>query len=262
MIESAWVVNVGNELLIGRVVNTNASWLARRLTFLGVKVSRIIVVPDSVGDIAEVVGEGLKRVDLLVITGGLGPTPDDITCEAVSKALRRRWTLNQEAYQMVAEKYARRGYPMTPEREKMAYLPEGAIPIPNPVGTAPGVYLEHEGKIVVLLPGVPKEMESMWEEYVERLLAPRLPPRKFVERVIYVHGLPEADASPEISCVMRKYRTVYIKSHPKGHEVERPFIEVHVYASSEREEEAREVVERAVEELVERLKSKGGEVRL
>jgi nicotinamide-nucleotide amidase len=142
----AWILSVGNELLIGRVVNTNAAWLASKLTHLGYSVRRVVVVPDEEGDIAEVFREALGRADVVISTGGLGPTPDDITNLAFCKALGVEPVVNQEALRMVKEKYEVRGYPLTREREKMAMMPPGAKPLPNPAGTAPGILYEHGGE--------------------------------------------------------------------------------------------------------------------
>ena len=114
----AWIISVGNELLIGRVVNTNAAWLAAKLTYLGYAVRRIVVVPDEENEIVEAFRDAMERSDVVISTGGLGPTPDDITNLAFCKALGVEAEVNEEALRMVREKYESRGYPMTPEREK------------------------------------------------------------------------------------------------------------------------------------------------
>lgn len=253
---TAWIVTVGNELLIGRVVNTNAAWLAAKLTHLGYLVKRIVVVPDVEEEIVEVFREALGRADVVVSTGGLGPTPDDITNLAFAKAVGEEAVVNEEAFRMVKEKYESRGYPITEERVKMAKMPRGAKPLPNPVGTAPGILYQKEDKIVVLLPGVPREMEAIFENYVEPLLKARGPPIHFAESIVVVKGVPEADMSPIIRETMRRYPTVYVKSHPKGFEVEAPVLEVHVYASAGERAEAERIVAEAVEFLVKLAKSK------
>jgi nicotinamide-nucleotide amidase len=254
----AWILSVGNELLIGRVVNTNAAWLASKLTHLGYSVRRVVAVPDEEGDIVEVFREALGRADVVISTGGLGPTPDDITNLAFCKALGVEPVVNQEALRMVKEKYEARGYPLTPEREKMAMMPPGAKPLPNPVGTAPGILYEHGGRVVVLLPGVPREMEAIFEGYVEPVLRSRGPPVYFAEQVLVVRGVPEADVAPVIREVMKMDPALYIKSHPKGFEVEAPLLHIHIYASAEDRQRAEALVEAAVGRLKQLLIAKFG----
>lgn len=255
---SAWIISVGNELLIGRVVNTNAAWLAAKLTYLGYAVRRIVVVPDEENEIVEAFRDAMARSDVVISTGGLGPTPDDITNLAFCKALGVEAEVNGEALRMVREKYESRGYPMTPEREKMAKMPPGAVPLPNPVGTAPGILYQRGDRVVVLLPGVPREMEAIFENSVEPLLKSRGPPVYFSEKVVVVRGVPEADAAPILKEVLKIDPRLYVKSHPRGVEVGAPLLHVHIYASAGSEEEAQGLVKKAAERLVELLKSRPG----
>ncbi|ABL78773.1 competence/damage-inducible protein cinA [Thermofilum pendens Hrk 5] len=251
---SAWILSVGNELLIGRVVNTNAAWLAQRLTLLGYAVRRIVVVPDVEEEIAGAFRDALGSADVVVSTGGLGPTPDDVTNFALAKALGRPAEVNAEALRMVEEKYARRGYPMTPEREKMAVMPRGARPLPNPVGTAPGILVEEGSKIVVCLPGVPSEMEAIFLEHVEPLLRSRGPPHFYAERVVRVKGVPESDVAPVVKKALKLSELVYVKSHPRGFEVDAPVLEIHVYGGSEKPGEAESEVERVAAFVAEEIR--------
>ncbi|GAB6148352.1 nicotinamide mononucleotide deamidase-related protein [Stetteria hydrogenophila] len=255
---AAWIISVGNELLIGRVVNTNASYLARRLTFLGFNVDRIITVPDKVEDIVEELRRGLGRARLIITTGGLGPTMDDLTLEGIARAVNRPLQVNEEAYRQVKEFYERRGLPMTRERVKMAMLPEGAIPLRNPVGAAPGVFLEVDGRVIVALPGVPREMEAIFEgEVVPRIkrLAPKL---AVVECGVVVRGVPESSLAPLLGELARRNPSAYIKSHPKGHEVEEPVVDVRVLASAEREEDALELARNIIGEVKRKARELGG----
>ncbi|MEM2609951.1 MAG: molybdopterin-binding protein, partial [Candidatus Bathyarchaeia archaeon] len=166
------IICVGNELLIGKTLNTNAQWLAKRATSLGVTLKRITVVGDDVDEIACAVREALGRKPRFIITtGGLGPTFDDKTLEGIAKAINRRLELNEKALEMVRKKYeeyakARKinAIEMTAHRIKMAQLPEGAEPLPNPVGTAPGVLVRIGGTDLIALPGVPSEMEAIFDE--------------------------------------------------------------------------------------------------
>lgn len=236
----AWILSIGNELLIGRIVNTNASWLARMLSLLGFEVTRIITVPDKVDDISEELSRGLRRARVIVTTGGLGPTYDDRTLEAVAKALGVGLELNREALEMVREFYHKKGLKLTPEREKMAMLPIGAKPLPNPAGAAPGVIIEHGDTVVVSLPGVPAEMKAIFEAYVVPLLRGLAPPRHIVECSLVIEGVPESSLAPALKRLAKENPEAYIKSHPKGHEILGPVLDVRVLVSSPDAERAEE----------------------
>jgi len=143
------MICIGNELLIGKTLNTNANWLAERATALGITVRSITTVRDEIDEIKRAVNHALERKPrFLITTGGLGPTYDDKTLEGLAEALGLRLTVNEKALKMVREKYEayfKEGRmdraELTPSRIKMAKIPEGAEPLPNPVGTAPGVHL-------------------------------------------------------------------------------------------------------------------------
>ncbi|MGC9170159.1 MAG: nicotinamide mononucleotide deamidase-related protein [Thermoproteus sp.] len=250
---SAWIISIGNELLIGRVVNTNAAWLARKLTYLGYQVRRIVVVPDDEAEIVAAFREALSKADLVVSTGGLGPTPDDITNLAAAKALGVDAVLDEIAKEWVLEKYRQRGYQVTPERLKMAYIPRGAKPLYNSAGVAPGIWAEQGGKILLVLPGVPKEMEAIFEEQAEPLLRARGPGLCFAEDSFYLAGVPEADLSPVLRETLKIDERVYVKSHPKGHETGAPLEEIHIYGSAGNCDEARNLVAKVRQFLVDEI---------
>ncbi len=257
----AWLLTIGNEILIGRVVNTNAAWLARRLTFLGFNVERIIVTPDEPSEVAAEIRRALERGDVRVVvtTGGLGPTYDDRTLEAVALALSRRLVLNEEALRWVRQKYESGGMEMTREREKMAYLPEGAAPIMNPVGTAPGALVKAGETIIVSLPGVPAEMQAMFEEVMPTLRG-LAPPLSVADCGFVVVGVPESALAPYVEESERKNPGCYVKSHPKGHEIRGPVLEIRVLASGRDPREAKERAQRALEVVKGGARSLGGEV--
>ncbi|KSW12314.1 damage-inducible protein CinA [Pyrodictium occultum] len=227
----AWIITIGNELLIGRTVNTNAATIARELTLRGVLVKRIVVVGDSIDEIATAVREALGSADIVVTTGGLGPTDDDMTMEAVAAAIDEPLVLNPEALEMVKKFYGEKGLPLTRERIKMAYLPRGAEPLPNPVGAAPGAYIIYSGSHIIMLPGVPAEMEAMLQEALKKL-KPFLPRLCVVEEGITIRGVPESTLAPLLRRAAKSCSDCYVKSHPKGHEVREPVVEVKVLASA------------------------------
>ncbi len=260
MLPKAWIISIGNEVVSGQIVNTNGAWLAKRLVILGFDVRRIIAVPDLEEEVVDVFKDALNRaVDVIISTGGLGPTYDDRTSEFIAKALGRKLILNKEALKLVEEKYSLKGLPMTEHRVKMAMLPEGAMPLPNPVGTAPAVLVETNKSIIIALPGVPREMKAIYEEYVEDIIKKKAPKVYRVEKWFKVVGLPESSIAPIIDRVVKKYKTVYIKSHPRGEELSNPVIHVYIVASSLKDHsEAEKLVERVYRELVEEfLRLKG-----
>src|SRR5687767_1422694 len=158
----AEILSIGNEVLSGRTLDTNFQFLARLLEDSGAPVVGHQTVPDDARAIAAALRTGLQRAELVVATGGLGPTPDDLTVKAVAQALGRPLILHPEILEAIHERWASwsRG-PMPANNEQQALLPSGATAWPNPVGSAPGIHLQHEGRDVVLLPGVPDEMETL-----------------------------------------------------------------------------------------------------
>ena len=262
------IICVGNELLIGKIVNTNAHWLAKRATSLGMTVKRVTAVSDDVAEIATVVRESLKRKPKLIITtGGLGPTFDDRTLEGIAKALNRELEVNQKALGMVRKKYetyAKEGkieeVELTPPRVKMAKLPEGSKPLPNPVGTAPGVETKVGGTFLIALPGVPSEMDAIFEESVAPLIKKEAGATVFFERSVFADGIMESALAPLIDEVMHDNSCVYIKSHPKGQE-KKPHLEVHFSTTTKNHETARKCVDVAVAQLSQLIEENGGTIR-
>ncbi len=263
------IICVGNELLIGKTLNTNAHWLAKRATSLGAMVKRITVVGDDVDEIANAVREAVKRKPKFIIaTGGLGPTFDDKTSEGIAKALKRKLEVNDKALRMVKEKYEAyfeegrmERVELTPARVKMATLPEGAEPLSNPVGTAPGVMIKMDKTFLVALPGVPPEMKAIFDEDVTSLLKKEAGKVTFFEASIYADGIMESSLAPSIDQVMHNNPHVYIKSHPKGEE-RKPHIEIHFSTTAENSRTAKNRLGKAIVQLSELVQKKGGKIKL
>jgi nicotinamide-nucleotide amidase len=261
------IICVGNELLIGKTLNTNAQWLSKQATALGITVKRVTVVADDVNEIANAVRETLRRKpQFMITTGGLGPTFDDKTLEGIAKALNRKLEINEKALKMVREKYE--AYAMekgtetvelTPPRIKMATLPEKAEPIPNPVGTAPGIRADLEKTMLIALPGVPSEMKAIFHETVEGLLKQASDKTAFYEKSIYADDIMESSLAPLIDKVMQDNPGVYIKSHPKGRE-NRPHIEIHVSITAREAEKSEEKLQKAIMQLSSAIGKIGGKV--
>ena len=163
---NAEILAVGTELLMGQIANTNAQYLSRRLADLGINVYYHTVVGDNPGRLKDSLQLALGRSDIVITTGGLGPTKDDLTKETIAEAMGRKLELHQESYEYIRIFFERLHRNMAANNTKQAYFPEGCIIIPNHNGTAPGCIIEQEGKTVVMFPGPPKEMIPMFEETV------------------------------------------------------------------------------------------------
>ncbi|MEN3026168.1 MAG: competence/damage-inducible protein A [Chlorobiota bacterium] len=158
---SAAIVGIGNELLLGQVTNTNAAWLAQRCSELGFRVLYQSVVGDSVSEIVQELRRLWERVELIVTTGGLGPTHDDVTVEAIAEFLGEELQEHPIVREWLAEKARQRGQSLLERVLRQALLPPSALPLPNPVGQAPGIWIERNGKALLALPGVPAEMQAI-----------------------------------------------------------------------------------------------------
>lgn len=248
----AIILGIGNELLIGKVLNTNAHWLSGELTKLGFLVEASLVVRDETIEIARAFRQALSRRPQVVLsTGGLGPTFDDKTAEGLARAVNRPLVLDSRALGLVKRKYEARGMPLTRERIKMAYLPLGSTPLENPVGTAPGIYLKERGTHIFALPGPPGEMEAIFKESVVPLLVRAFKPVNFYEAIAIVRGIPESGFAPVTRKAAEKYKSVYVKSHPRGFEGGSPVLELHLTGFGEKAaEEIAECFEYLIAEAV------------
>jgi len=218
---TAEILTIGNELIDGLRTDTNATWLAKKLTNLGIRVAQITSVGDIVKDVAAAIRGALARFpDVLIITGGLGPTIDDRTSEGLARATRRNLVLNPAALEMVKMSYARvhaRGLVLhdwlTSARKKMAFLPNGATALPNPVGTAPGIQIRQGKTLIICLPGVPTEMRAIFTKYVRDDLVKLN--RQAKQRVtIDVQGIEESTLAPLFDRLSKKFRHLDVRSYP------------------------------------------------
>jgi nicotinamide-nucleotide amidase len=201
------LINTGSELLLGRVLNTHQQWICRRLADLGFVVACQIAVPDTAQAIQEAVWEALSRADLVIITGGLGPTSDDLTRELIAQLLGKKLLLDEKVVSHIKQFFAARKRPMPANNEVQAMVPEDAIVLWNSNGTAPGLAMEvkpnsfrADGKIswLVMLPGPPRELRPMFDEAVVPLLQREFPPPSFVCRTLRTSGLGESAVQEKI----------------------------------------------------------------
>lgn len=191
----AAIVTVGNELLYGETVDTNAAWLARSLAALGVPVAKKLTVGDVTADIQAAVGSALEIADVVLVSGGLGPTSDDVTKQAVSDLLGRRLAVDADLLARLQELFRARGFHDMPALNRtQAEVPDGATVLRNPNGTAPGLALDVGAKLVVLLPGVPRELRGIFDGDLRAILESRLSERLKPVRhhVIHTTGIAES----------------------------------------------------------------------
>jgi nicotinamide-nucleotide amidase len=263
------ILCIGNELLIGKIINTNAGWLAKKSTFLGMIVKRITVVRDDLEEIGKALHESLLRhPHFIIITGGLGPTFDDKTLEGIAKALDRKWEVNEEALGIVRQKFDSfvkeqrlEKLEMTPPRLKMAKLPRGASPLHNPVGTAPGVILEIGTTAVVALPGVPSEMEAIFDESVAPILEKVAGKATFFEASLFAREIGESKVAPLIDKVMKENPDIYIKSHPKLEDNKESLLELHFSTTAKEAKRTKKRLSKAMTQLSELIKENKGKVK-
>lgn len=162
----AILVSIGDELLIGQTVNTNASWLGSELSVRGISISRVITISDEESEIKESINQSFQSADLIILTGGLGPTKDDITKKVLAEYFESKFVINQDALERIRSFFKQRGKEMLEVNELQASLPHNCSVIPNFHGTASGMWFEKNGKVLVSLPGVPYEMKGLMEDFV------------------------------------------------------------------------------------------------
>jgi len=229
---------IGNELLIGKTLNTNAQWLSEKITKLGGEVRRVTIIEDDVKIIALTLKEIVRRKPNLVITtGGLGPTFDDKTLQGFAKAFDRKLKLDEAALKLVRSRYSkvfkRKRYELTQPRLKMAMLPKGAKAIQNPVGTAPAVMLTNNNVDFLILPGVPTELKTIFIDNITGLIKKKSAASYFYETSFIINGLLESQIAPLIDEVLAEINQVYIKSHAQtGEGNMEGFLELHFTAQS------------------------------
>ncbi|MBZ0304441.1 MAG: competence/damage-inducible protein A, partial [Anaerolineae bacterium] len=163
---NAEIISIGTEILLGEITDTNSVFIARALRDIGVNVFYMSSVGDNEKRIADVIRVAMSRADVIITCGGLGPTVDDMTRQSVAAATERGLTFHQSLADAIAERFASFRVQMTENNKRQAYLPDNALLIENPVGTAPAFAVEHEGKVVISLPGVPREMKYLMGEKV------------------------------------------------------------------------------------------------
>jgi nicotinamide-nucleotide amidase len=253
------ILCIGTELLSGITLNTNAYWLCSEITNVGGVVRRVTVVHDDLNEISSAAREALARKpNILITTGGLGATYDDITLEALATAFGKKVVLDSRAVEMLKKSYARHKlhYELTESRLKMATIPEGSTPIQNPIGSAPAITEQAGGISIFCLPGVPSEMKAIFEEHI----LPRIKKSigKFVaEELNYnTRGLTEAMIAPVLIEIVKSHpkNMIYLKTHPRGYYRKKtPQIKIQLISRGDNEKEVKNrlaVISKVIEKEV------------
>ena len=244
-INNAEILCVGTEILIGDIVNTNAAYISEKLALMGISQYYQAAIGDNPERLKKAITGALERCDLLIMSGGLGPTYDDLTKETAAQCMGRELVLNEEALRRMKEIFSFRGRVMTKNNEKQAYIPTGSTVFQNDAGTAPGCAIEdfERGKIIVMLPGPPFEMKKMFSEQVMPYLQ-KFTDRHFVSKNVNIFGMGESEVEMHLKDLMQNSINPSIAPYCGDGEVR-----LRVTASAKTEKECETLVAGAIERI-------------
>ena len=211
----AEIISIGNELLNGNTVNTNATFISRKLHLIGIPTQWVQTVADDPKHIRGALEAAMQRADIILVTGGLGPTHDDITKKVICEFLGSELIINEDILKDVEAKFARRGIPMPEINRSQALVPRDARLMPNPVGTAPGMIFTRGEKIIFVMPGVPREMKAMMENSVIPLLRKKCYACRVQVDLFRTTGIPESAIYERIQHRMKDYSSYEIAFLPQ-----------------------------------------------
>ncbi len=245
---SSEIITIGTEILLGEIVDTNTRYIARTLRGMGVDLYRTITIGDNVERIAEAIHNSMNRAEIVITTGGLGPTVDDPTREAVARAAGLELEFREDLWEQVVAIISRYGRKPSENQKRQAYIPKGALAIPNPVGTAPCFIVETERNAVASLPGVPNEMEHILHESIIPYLQKRYELNEIIKiRVLHCAGLGEGMIDEKIADLeMLSNPTVGLAAHTG-------VVDVRIAAKARSEIEADAMIADIEQQLRERL---------
>lgn len=259
------ILCIGNELLSGITLNTNAHWISKKITKIGGYIRRVIVIRDDLDEINLTLRDSLSRKpNWIIVCGGLGPTYDDKTLLGVGKSLKKRLILNKIALDMVKKSYQDRyqKVKINNARLKMAIIPKGSTPIQNPVGNAPAVLLTVDKTRIICLPGVPNEMKAI----VTKNIIPQIKREigNFTIREInyYVQGISEAMISSRLTKIVASAPRdrLYLKTHPQGYIDNIPTIRIQVVSKGDKIEEVKHIVDKVSKQLIAEIRKNNGKI--
>jgi nicotinamide-nucleotide amidase len=260
------ILSVGNELLSGITINTNAHWISQKITEVGGFVKRITVIRDDIKEISLAVTESIARKpNWLVISGGLGPTYDDKTLQGVGLGLGVELVLDNTAVEMLRKSYARHSinYELNEIRLKMAKIPKGSIPIQNPVGNAPSVLINNAETNIVCLPGVPKEMEAIFLDSILPQIKKIIGDFHTAESNYEIIGVSEAMLAPTLSKIVESNPPdlIYLKTHPQGYTINNiPRLRLQILSKGKDKSEVESRYNYITSKLIEEIHRLGGKI--
>lgn len=237
------IIAVGTEILLGNIVNTNAAYLAEKCAELGLSCYHQDVVGDNEERLMETIRLALSRADILLLSGGLGPTQDDLTKEAAAKVMGRELYLHEPSKEAICQFFAERNLEITDNNWKQAMVPEGCIVVDNPGGTAPGIIITENDKHLILMPGPPGELIPMFEHSIMPYLA-GLQTGVIYSQTVKISGVGESKAESMVEDLITKQSNPTIATYAKTGEVH-----LRVTATAQDEKEARKLVKPVVKEL-------------
>jgi len=249
---NAEIIATGSELLLGQIIDTNSSYIAKSLADIGIELIQTTTVGDNLQRMKEAIQEATQRCQVVITTGGLGPTEDDLTREAVAETTKRPLVFQPHLMEQIEGLFKRRGFRMTENNRKQAYIPEGAIPIENPKGTAPGFIVEGSNWVTISIPGVPSEMEYLMKHTVISYLRRRFNLKHQVLRykVLRACGLGESAIGLQIKDLMRESRNPSVGTLASVGD-----IKIRITAKADNPEEASILIQKMEQEIRNRLGS-------
>jgi nicotinamide-nucleotide amidase len=247
---NAEIIAIGSELLLGQLIDTNSSYIAKRLAENGIELVQITAVGDVLRQMKEVIRNAINRSQIIITTGGIGPTEDDLTREAIAEVTEHPLTFQPHLMEQIEALFRKRGFRMAESNRKQAYIPEGSIPIENPKGTAPGFIVEHSHGSIISIPGVPLEMEYLVENVVIPYLRGRFELKHQViqYKVLRACGLGESAIGEQIKDLMKNSQNPII-----GTLASMGDIRIRITAKANSPEEASTLIEKMEEEIRNRL---------
>lgn len=240
---TAEILCVGTELLLGDIVNTNASYIAKELARIGINLYHQSVVGDNHDRLISSVHDAFANADILITTGGLGPTYDDLTKETIADYFKKNMYLHEESLERINQLFKSIHKPVAANNKKQALIPEDAIVLKNDYGTAPGIILEEDGKTAILLPGPPREMKPMFDNIVMPYLAKRSG-KTFISKSINIFGLGEAMVEEMLRPLMLSYTNPTIAPYAKDGEML-----LRLTAAANTEKEAADIIDPVLKEI-------------
>ena len=244
---NAHIISVGTELLMGEILNTNTKYIAEELNIIGIGVYRQSVVGDNLSRIVTELTRAFEEADIVITTGGLGPTKDDLTKEAAAAFLKREMILDEATLDGLVKFFSKRGIAVNEGNKKQAYFPVGSVIIKNNNGTAPGCLIEFDLKTLIILPGPPREVIPMMEEYVLPYLEKRSD-KMFATKVVNIAGIGEGNMEEMILDLVENQSNPTIAPYAKE-----KGLTLRVTASAPSKEEAEILIEPVLEQIKERL---------